>query len=74
MNDTASMSPANRVVERCVSTNDLARSLGEAGAPHGTWVSAKVQEAGRGRLGRKWESLEGNLFLSLIARLENKSH
>src|SRR5262249_43806523 len=29
-----------------------------------------VQESGRGRLGRKWESDEGNLFLSIVARLE----
>ncbi len=28
-------------------------------------VSAKVQTAGRGRRGRSWQSLEGNLFMSL---------
>ena len=63
---------ANQVVDECSSTNDLARQLGEAGAPHGTWVSAKRQTAGRGRIGRKWEDLEGNLFLSLIVRVEDK--
>jgi len=57
---------ANQVVDRCDSTNRLARLLGDAGYPHGTWVSTRVQEMGRGRLGRQWESLEGNLFLSMI--------
>jgi BirA family biotin operon repressor/biotin-[acetyl-CoA-carboxylase] ligase len=64
---------ANRVIDRCGSTNDLARELGEQGAPHGTWISAREQERGRGRLGRDWQSLEGNLFLSVIARIEDKS-
>jgi BirA family transcriptional regulator, biotin operon repressor / biotin---[acetyl-CoA-carboxylase] ligase len=65
---------ANKVLDRCDSTNDIARDLGDAGYPHGTWVSTRVQEKGRGRLGRKWESLEGNLFLSVIARPESKNH
>ena len=65
---------ANRVLDRCDSTNDIARELGDAGYPHGTWVSTSIQEKGRGRLGRKWESLEGNLFLSVIARPESKNH
>jgi biotin-[acetyl-CoA-carboxylase] ligase BirA-like protein len=69
------MSPvaANQVVDRCDSTNDLARGLGEQGAPHGSWISARIQEKGRGRLGREWQSVEGNLFLSLVARLSEKS-
>jgi BirA family biotin operon repressor/biotin-[acetyl-CoA-carboxylase] ligase len=65
---------ANRVLDRCDSTNDIARELGEAGYPHGTWVSTRIQEKGRGRLGRKWESLEGNLFLSVVARPASKDH
>ena len=64
---------ANQVIDFCDSTNDLARVLGEKGSPHGTWISARKQGAGRGRLGRKWESLEGNLLLSMIARIESKS-
>lgn len=60
----------NTVIDECESTNDLARQLAEAGAPHGTWVSARTQGSGRGRLGRKWESIDGNLFLSVIARIE----
>jgi BirA family biotin operon repressor/biotin-[acetyl-CoA-carboxylase] ligase len=65
---------ANKVLDRCDSTNDVARDLGDAGYPHGTWVSTRIQEKGRGRLGRKWESLEGNLFLSIVARPESKNH
>lgn len=64
---------ANQVVDRCDSTNRLARLLGDAGYPHGTWVSTRVQEMGRGRLGRKWESLEGNLFLSMIFQSSDQS-
>jgi BirA family biotin operon repressor/biotin-[acetyl-CoA-carboxylase] ligase len=60
---------ANRTVERCESTNDLARALGEAGWPSGTWVSAREQDKGRGRLGRSWISEPGNLFLSVVLRL-----
>jgi len=61
---------ANRTVDECESTNDLARTLGEAGYPHGTWVSTRHQTSGRGRLGREWKPIAGNLYLSYIARLE----
>lgn len=60
----------NQVVDSCGSTNDLARRLGESGFPHGTWISARRQEQGRGRLGRVWQGIDGNLFLSIVARLE----
>jgi BirA family biotin operon repressor/biotin-[acetyl-CoA-carboxylase] ligase len=50
------------------STNDIARELAETGAPEGTLVTARRQRAGRGRRGNTWESLEGNIFLSLILR------
>lgn len=62
---------ANRVVDECASTNDLARSLAERGFPHGTWVSARRQAEGRGRHGRRWEGIEGNLFLSIVARISD---
>ena len=57
-----------QVLDRCASTNDLLKEAGHAGAPHGSWISSRVQDAGRGRMGRKWESEPGNLFLSLIVR------
>lgn len=59
---------ANQAIDRCASTNDHARELGEAGYPHGTWISARTQDHGRGRLGRAWEGAEGNLFLSIVVR------
>jgi BirA family biotin operon repressor/biotin-[acetyl-CoA-carboxylase] ligase len=59
---------ANSVIDRCESTNDIARELGEAGFPHGTWISAREQTRGRGRLGRVWQSNSGNLFLSIVLR------
>lgn len=61
---------ANQVIASCQSTNDLAKVLASEGYPHGTWVSSLKQASGRGRLGREWRSLDGNLFLSLVARIE----
>ena len=52
--------------EELQSTNDKAKELAEQGAEGELWVvTAKRQTAGRGRLGRQWQSLEGNLFMSL---------
>jgi BirA family biotin operon repressor/biotin-[acetyl-CoA-carboxylase] ligase len=51
------------------STNDRARALAAAGAPHGTVVTAGVQTAGRGRQGRTWTAPAGTaLLLSLVIR------
>ncbi|HET6352558.1 MAG TPA: HTH domain-containing protein, partial [Coriobacteriia bacterium] len=50
------------------STNDEARSLAVAGAAEGTVVVASVQTAGRGRLGRQWESPAGGAYLSAVLR------
>jgi BirA family transcriptional regulator, biotin operon repressor / biotin---[acetyl-CoA-carboxylase] ligase len=51
------------------STNDRARELGLAGAPHGTLVTAEEQTAGRGRQGRRWSApARGALLMSLLLR------
>ncbi len=50
------------------STQDRAREMAEAGAPEGTVVVARVQERGRGRLGRRWLSPSGGLWFSIILR------
>jgi len=53
------------------STNDEAKRLaaeGEDVCPDGTLIWAKSQNAARGRRGRTWESLDGNLFMSLVLR------
>jgi len=56
--------------ERLDSTNDAVRQLAAAGAPHGTVVHADEQTAGRGRFGRAWYSPPGNLYLSVLLRLD----
>jgi BirA family biotin operon repressor/biotin-[acetyl-CoA-carboxylase] ligase len=51
------------------STNTFARNLSENDAPHGTLVIAETQTAGRGRLGRRWESDPGeNLLFTILLR------
>jgi BirA family transcriptional regulator, biotin operon repressor / biotin---[acetyl-CoA-carboxylase] ligase len=51
------------------STNDRARELAQAGAPHGTLVTAAEQTAGRGRQGRTWRAPPGSaLLLSVVLR------
>lgn len=51
------------------STNDRARALAIAGAPHGTLVTASQQHAGRGRQGRRWSAPPGRaLLMSLVLR------
>jgi BirA family transcriptional regulator, biotin operon repressor / biotin---[acetyl-CoA-carboxylase] ligase len=51
------------------STNDRARELADAGAPHGTLVTASSQSAGRGRQGRSWSApANSSLLMSLLLR------
>lgn len=52
------------------STQERARDLarGTPGAPHGTLVVSRVQTGGRGRLGRRWGSPPGGLWMSLVLR------
>jgi BirA family biotin operon repressor/biotin-[acetyl-CoA-carboxylase] ligase len=54
---------------RAGSTNDHARALAVAGAPHGTLVTADEQTAGRGRQGRRWSAPpRSSLLMSLLVR------
>jgi BirA family biotin operon repressor/biotin-[acetyl-CoA-carboxylase] ligase len=48
------------------STNDEARRLAGAGAPHGTTVTAAFQTAGRGRQGRAWIVPAGQALLASV--------
>jgi BirA family biotin operon repressor/biotin-[acetyl-CoA-carboxylase] ligase len=49
------------------STNERARELAIAGAPHGTLVTAADQSAGRGRQGRRWAAPAGSsILMSLL--------
>ncbi len=58
------------LIYKCLnSTNTTALNLAAAGAPAGTVVAADSQSAGRGRLGRKWQSPPGlGLYFSIITR------
>jgi len=57
------------VLEEAASTNDVAAQAGRAGAAEGLVVFAERQTAGRGRLGRKWESAaHQGLWFSLLLR------
>ena len=54
---------------RTDSTNQRAKELAGAGAPHGTAVTADEQTAGRGRQGRTWVAPPGRaLLLSVVVR------
>jgi BirA family biotin operon repressor/biotin-[acetyl-CoA-carboxylase] ligase len=56
-------------LRRTDSTNERARQLAIAGAPHGTLVSAAEQTAGRGRQGRAWTApANSSLLCSLVLR------
>lgn len=58
------------VHEALSSTQERARELAREGTPHGTLVVAEVQAGGRGRLGRRWGSPKGGLWMSLVLRPE----
>ena len=48
------------------STNALALDRARAGDPGKLWIVSKKQESGRGRRGRVWATLEGNLAATLL--------
>ncbi len=54
------------------STNDKAKELTIAPPQEFFVVTAQRQTAGRGRRGRTWQSLEGNLFMSQAFPLETR--
>lgn len=57
------------VKKETISTNEDAKTL--PSATDKTVVCARTQTAGRGRMGRRWNSPEGNLYLSLCLNLPN---
>jgi BirA family transcriptional regulator, biotin operon repressor / biotin---[acetyl-CoA-carboxylase] ligase len=57
------------------STNERARELAAAGAPHGTVVTADRQSAGRGRQGRPWSAPpRSSVLMSLVVRDLHEGH
>lgn len=55
-------------LEEAVSTQEVARELALEGNNERTVVVAASQTGGKGRLGRKWESGSGGLYLTVILR------
>jgi BirA family biotin operon repressor/biotin-[acetyl-CoA-carboxylase] ligase len=55
------------------STNGVLKKLAEDGVEPGTVVVAEVQERGRGRLQRTWESPKGGLWLSVLLDAEKQT-
>ncbi|MCX5783690.1 MAG: biotin--[acetyl-CoA-carboxylase] ligase [Elusimicrobia bacterium] len=60
-------------VRQIVSTQDVAKSLAQDGAQEGAMVIADEQSAGRGRLGRNWESGRGGCYFSVVLRPVSKT-
>lgn len=57
------------VLDRVDSTNSYARRLAREGAEDGTVVLADIQTAGRGRMGRSFQSAPGRgIYMSLLLR------
>ena len=66
---TREMGQAIQVYDSCDSTNLRAKEWAAQGAPNGALVLAETQTAGRGRLGRGWNSAKGQgLFMSVVLR------
>jgi len=54
--------------ETVASTSDLCKTRAEAGEAAGLAVLARYQTSGRGTRGREWQSLDGNLAISILLR------
>lgn len=61
--------PAIRIYDRLDSTNSEARRLAQAGETGPVWIQALEQTAGRGRRGRAWTGLTGNVFITGLVTL-----
>jgi len=55
-------------LDETASTQTDARRLAGEGAPDGTLVWALRQSAGKGRMGRRWRSAPGGLYVSWLIR------
>ena len=67
---TVRLSGVKRLVrlQETDSTQTVARRLAEEGAVDGTVVWALRQRAGKGRMGRRWRSAPGGLYISWLIR------
>lgn len=65
---------ALRVFSQVPSTMDVAHALAAEGTPSGTAVLADMQSAGRGRLGRPWQSEPGQgVWVTVVERPQDPS-
>jgi BirA family biotin operon repressor/biotin-[acetyl-CoA-carboxylase] ligase len=64
--DAATSAYRHEAFDALGSTNDEAMARARAGDPGKLWITAAQQSAGRGRLGRTWQSPQGNLYASLL--------
>jgi len=55
---------------RVTSTQDKAKKFAQKGLPEGTVIIAETQTEGKGRMGRRWVSPRGGIWLSVILRPE----
>ena len=54
------------------STNDVAMKLIKKNILEPTLITTEKQTNGRGRIGKKWISLKGNLFITLFFKFDQK--
>ena len=54
------------------STNDEAVRLIKKNVSQATLITSERQSKGRGRMGKKWLSLKGNLFLSIYFEINQR--
>lgn len=60
-------------LKQTTSTNDEALKLSQGKSGQKIVVQTCIQTAGRGRLGRSWQSMDGNLFFSVLLEYELKN-
>ena len=58
--------------KKVYSTNDTALNLIKKNFPEPTLIISEKQTKGRGRVGKKWISKKGNLFISLFFKFDQK--
>ena len=58
--------------KRVKSTNDVAMKLIKRNILEPTLITTEKQTSGRGRIGKKWISLKGNLFITLFFKFDQK--
>ncbi|MDD6847329.1 MAG: biotin--[acetyl-CoA-carboxylase] ligase [Oscillospiraceae bacterium] len=69
--NTSVMGKKIKVLDSVTSTNDYLKKLGAKGEEHGTIIVAREQTAGKGRLGRVWQTKKDDgIAFSVILRPE----